>query len=67
MTLTPKALALGLALAVNAAALATVNVAMLDGAARERVAQQAVERVVIFGDRPAETLAAKNCPGHQTL
>ena len=65
--MTPKVLALGIALAVNAAALATVNVAMLDGAARERVALQEVERVVIFGDRPAEALAAKNCPGHQTL
>ena len=64
---TPKVLALGIALAVNAAALATVNVAMLDGAAREQVAQQEVERVVIFGERPAEALAAKNCPGHQTL
>lgn len=65
--MTPKVLALGIALAVNAAAFATVNVAMLDGAARERVAQQEVERVVIFGERPAEALAAKNCPGHQTL
>ena len=65
--MTPKILALGVALAVNAAALVTVNVAMLDGAARERVAQQEVERVVIFGERPAETFAAKNCPGHQTL
>jgi hypothetical protein len=65
--MTPKVLALGIALAVNAAALATVDLAMLDGAARERVAQQEVERVVIFGDRPAEALAAKNCPGHQTL
>lgn len=65
--MTRKVLALGIALAVNAAALATVDLAMLDGAARERVAQQEVERVVIFGDRPAEALAAKNCPGHQTL
>jgi hypothetical protein len=65
--MTRKVLALGIALAVNAAALATVDVAMLDGAARERVAQQEVERVVIFGDRPAEAFAAKNCPGHQTL
>ena len=65
--MTPKILALGVALAINAAALATVNVAMLDGAARERVAQQEVERVVIFGDRPAQAFAAKNCPGHQTL
>ena len=65
--MTPKVLALGIALAVNAAALATVNIAMRDGAAREQVAQQEVERIVIFGDRPAEALAAKNCPGHQTL
>jgi hypothetical protein len=65
--MTPKVLALGIALAVNVAALATVNVAMLDGAARERVAQQEVERVVIYGERPAEAFAAKNCPARQTL
>ena len=65
--MTPKILALGVALAVNAAALVTVNVTMLDSAARERVAQQDVERIVIFGERPAEAFAAKNCPGHQTL
>jgi hypothetical protein len=65
--MTPKVLALGIALAVNAAALATVNVAMLDGAERDRQSLQEVERIVIFGERPAEALAAKNCPGHQTL
>ena len=62
-----RMLALGIALAVNGAALATVNVAMLDGAARERLAQQEVERVVILGERPAEALAAKNCSGRSTL
>jgi hypothetical protein len=39
---------------------------MLDGAERERLVQQA-ERIVIYGERPAQALAAKNCTGSQAL
>jgi len=60
-------LALVIAVTVNGAALATVNVAMHDGAAREHQAQQEVERVVITGELPADALAAKNCTGRHTL
>jgi hypothetical protein len=59
-------LALVIAVLVNGAALAAVNVAMLDGAERERLVQQA-ERIVIYGERPAQALAAKNCTGSQAL
>jgi hypothetical protein len=60
-------LALGIALAVNSAALAAVNVALVEGGERVRFAQQEVERVLIVGERPAETLAAGNCAGRQAL
>jgi hypothetical protein len=61
-----RMLALAIAVFVNGAALATMNVAMLDGAERERLGLD-VERIVVNGERPAEALAAKNCPGHSTL
>ena len=62
----PRMLALVVALAVNGVALATVNIAMVDGAERERSLQQA-ERIVIIGERPAEALAAKDCNRSQAL
>lgn len=62
-----RMLALGIALIVNGAALATVNVAMLDGAERGRLPQQGVERVVIVAERQAEALAAKNCADRKAL
>ena len=62
-----RMLALGIALAVNGAALAAVNLAMLERAERDRLAQQEVERIVITGERPADALAAKNCTGRQAL
>jgi hypothetical protein len=55
-----------IALAVNVGALATVNVAMVDGAERERLLAQA-ERIVIYGERPAEALAAKDCNRSQAI
>ena len=61
-----KMLALGIAVFVNGAALATVNLAMHDGAERERSLQHA-ERIVIYGERPAQAFAAKNCTGTQAL
>jgi hypothetical protein len=58
--------ALSLAIAVNGAALLAAQVAMADGAERERWAQQA-ERVVVVGERPADALAAKHCTGRNAL
>ena len=63
----PRMLALAIALAVNGAALAAVNVALVEGGERVRLAQQEVERVVIVGERPADALAARNCGGRQAL
>lgn len=62
-----RMIALGAALTVNAAALFVTHVAMVDGAAREHLAQQEVERIVITGERPADALAARNCTGRHTL
>ena len=42
-------MALGIALAVNGAALVEVNAAMLEGAARQLLSQQEPERIVITG------------------
>jgi hypothetical protein len=60
-------LALGIALAVNAAALAVVDAAMADGAEKDRLALQQPERVVISAPRVASgpeqpALSAANCP-----
>jgi hypothetical protein len=62
-----RLIALSSALAVNAAALFVTHVALVDGAGRERLAPQEVERVVITGERPADALASKNCTGRQAL
>jgi hypothetical protein len=52
---------LGVAVALNVAALATLHVAMVRGAERAAVAEQAVERIVITASRyQPETLAT--CP-----
>ena len=52
---------LGLAVAVNVAALATLHVAMVRGADRAAAAEEAVERIVITASRyEPETLAT--CP-----
>jgi len=59
--------ALSLAIAVNGIALLVAHVAMADGAERERLAQQEVERVVVIGERPADALATKNCIGRNAL
>ena len=52
---------LGLAVALNVAALATLHVAMVRGADRAAAAEEAVERIVITASRyEPETLAT--CP-----
>lgn len=61
-------IALSLAIAVNAAALFVTHVAMVDGAERERLAQQEPERVVVIGERLADgVLAIKSCTGRNAL
>jgi hypothetical protein len=66
-----RLMALGIAVAVNGAALMVVNAAMLDGAGRQLLAQQEPQRIVITGskqDLPEHrTLAVQNCPDPRTL
>jgi hypothetical protein len=66
-----RLMALGIAIAVNVAALVAVNAAMLDGAERQRLSQQEPARIVITGRRQDlpehRTLAVQNCPALKTL
>ncbi len=65
-----RLLALGIAIAVNGAALMAANASMVGGAERE-LASQHVERVVIVAKRddlPAhQTMASQNCPTPKAL
>jgi hypothetical protein len=61
-------IALSAAFAVNGAALFATHVAMVNGAERERLVQQDVERVVITADRSADdVVATRNCTGSKAL
>ncbi len=66
-----RLIALGIAIAVNGAALVAVNAAMVDGAERQLLSQQEPERIVITAPRqedPAsQTLAIQSCPTKKTL
>ena len=66
-----RLLALGLAIAVNGAALMAVNASMVRGAERELLSQQPPERVVIVAKRedlPAnQTVAIQNCAAPRAL
>jgi len=66
-----RLVALGVAIAVNGTGLLAVNAAMLDGAGRELVSQQQIERIVIIAKRqdlPAnQTVASQNCPTPKAL
>ena len=65
-----RLLVLGIAVAVNGAALMAVNASIIGGAERE-LASQHVERVVIVATRedlPAhQTMAGRNCPTPRAL
>ena len=65
-----RLMALGLAIAMNGAALMAVNASMVGGAERE-LASHHVERVVIVAKRedlPAhQTMASQNCPAPRAL
>jgi len=64
-------MALGVAIAVNAAALMAVNSAMVEGAERELLSQPQPQRVVVTAKRqdlPAnQTIASQNCPAPKAL
>jgi len=64
-------LALGLAIAVNGAALMAVNASMVGGAGRELLSQPQLARVVIVAKRqelPAtQAVASQNCPAPRAL
>jgi len=65
-------MALGVAIAVNAAALMAVNSAMVDAAERELLSQQQPLHVVVITakrqDLPAnQTIASQNCPAPKAL
>ena len=64
-----RLMALGIAIAVNGAALVAVNAAMVDGAERQLLSQQEPERIVITGRRQdlPEHVAIRNCPVPKTL
>ena len=66
-----RLMALGFAMAVNGAALTAVNVAMVDGAGRERLSQQQPERIVITAKRQDlpenQTVASQNCQAPKAL
>jgi hypothetical protein len=66
-----RLMALGIAIAVNGAALMAVNAAMVDGAERELLSQREPERIVITATRQDlpenQTVAIQNCPTKKTL
>ncbi len=66
-----RLIALGLAIAVNGAALVAVNASMVGGAERELALQQQPERVVIVAKRQVlpghQTVAIQNCPAPLAL
>jgi hypothetical protein len=66
MKSTSRLTILALAVAINAAAFAALNVAMVDGAERAVLANQEVEHVVVSATRAPGELA-KMCPGTKAL
>ena len=66
-----RLMALGIAIAVNGAALVAVNASMVDGAGRELLSQPQPGRVVIVAKRQDPTanqaVASQNCPAPRAL
>lgn len=58
---------LGLAVAVNAAALAALHVAMVDGVERMQLSLGEPQRVFVSAKRVAGEVAASHCPGTRSL
>ena len=67
MTRTVRLGMLGIAIAVNAAAVAAVDVAMTQGALREQLAQQDPARIVVRAPATPGALAAASCPAPKLL
>ena len=61
MTRAVRLVVVGLAVAVNGAALATAHTAMGQIQERQKLAQQQPARVVVVGQRP-QHVAIQNCP-----
>ena len=61
MTRAARLVVVGLAVAVNGAALATAHTAMGQIQERQKLAQQQPSRVVVVGQRP-QHVAIQNCP-----
>ena len=59
--------ALAVALAVNAAALAALHVAMVDGTERALAANAEAEYIVVTAPRTPAELAHGNCPAPKAL
>jgi hypothetical protein len=53
---------LAFAVALNAAAVAALNIAMVDGAERAIVANQEAEHVIVSATRAPAPVATSNCP-----
>ena len=66
-----RLMVLGIAIAVNGAALMAVNAAMVEGAERGLLSQQQPERIVIVAKRQDlpgnQTVASQNCPAPRAL
>ena len=56
-----------LALAVNAAGVAALNVAMVNGAEQAVLANQEYDQVVVTSTRVPSDLARSSCPGTKAL
>ena len=64
---TTNLIALAVAVAVNAAALAALHVAMVDGTERALAANAEAEYVVVTAPRAPAELAHSNCPSAKAL
>ena len=60
-------IALAVALAVNAAALAALHVAMVDGTERALAANAEAEYIVVSAPRAPADVARSNCPAPKAL
>ena len=58
---------LAIALAVNAAGVAALNVAMVNGAEQAMLANQEFDHVVVSSTRVPSDLARSSCPGTKAL
>ena len=64
---TTNIIALVVALAVNAAALAALHVAMVDGTERALAANAEAEYIVVSAPRAPADVARSNCPAPKAL